>query len=559
MRGGYLGVDVFFVISGFLITSRLIRDLQTGNLSLRAFYDNRARRILPSLLLVVILTTVAGCFLLLPYSLKNVGQSVVATLLSANNFLLYITSGYWNTAADFKPLYHTWSLAVEEQFYFLSPLAIVVIYKLTRGRRAFVTFALAISAVASFICATLAPDREFVFLMLLTRAWELLAGAMLVMLDPPKHARRWFPWLGLGLLLLSYWQPFPLTHYQSAAAAVAVIATCIIIRYTDSRSLLVTVMSFKPLAVIGLTSYSIYLWHQPLLAYFRAVCATEPSSTALVAVALLSIPMAYFSWRWVENPARNRAIAPKKLFYSTVVISGGICLAFAAIIAKTYGLQSLWPQYAYGINPQLYVDEPRSLAAEHFHAGNRPKVLVVGNSFARDYINMLRENGIAEREDIVYTDDPCKADIGPVIAKLARDAELIIVSKNWSESTDGDAVSEALRCYRNLSAGSAAPVYVLGSKNFGWNNNFVRTRSIPLGDLWVHPEVGVTRFNATMKATLGDHFVDVLGVVADSRGAVPVFTPGMRLITYDTDHLTRAGAQFVGARLFARYAKLAPV
>lgn len=173
--GGFLGVDLFFVISGFLITGDIIRRIEEGKFSFVSFYDRRARRILPALLLVIIAVCLLAPFFMVPYDIKNLGQSVFASIFAANNILLFLTSGYWSHAAEFKPLYHTWSLGVEEQYYFLVPIMLLLAYTFYRK---FLSFYVVIFLVlwASFLHSYFASNSEYNFLIIFTRAWELMVG-----------------------------------------------------------------------------------------------------------------------------------------------------------------------------------------------------------------------------------------------------------------------------------------------------------------------------------------------------------------------------------------------
>lgn len=200
--GGFLGVDVFFVISGYLITEKLFASFVSGKFSFANFYDNRIRRIIPALLVVSACTTALSFLFMVPYSLRNYGESLVATMLSANNILLYLTSGYWSVAAEFKPLYHTWSLGVEEQYYFVAPLLLYFLYRNIGHRdaamRGIVLFILALS----FILTLVASDKEFKFLIIFFRAWEL--GAPPRVGRPAKLSQRQCPTVPLCLLSLRW-------------------------------------------------------------------------------------------------------------------------------------------------------------------------------------------------------------------------------------------------------------------------------------------------------------------------------------------------------------------
>jgi peptidoglycan/LPS O-acetylase OafA/YrhL len=175
--GGFVGVDIFFVISGYLIASILLSRIEKGNLSLVEFYEKRARRLLPALYAMMLISIPMAWAYMLPDPLENFGQSVVATVLFGNNVLLYLTSGYWDVATEFKPLMHTWSLGVEEQFYLVFPILIILLWKLGRN---FLFIVILITAFASLVVSTvlLGVDPEANFYLLTSRVWELLAGAL---------------------------------------------------------------------------------------------------------------------------------------------------------------------------------------------------------------------------------------------------------------------------------------------------------------------------------------------------------------------------------------------
>jgi peptidoglycan/LPS O-acetylase OafA/YrhL len=178
--GGFVGVDVFFVISGYLITTIIVSALREGNFSVLDFYERRARRILPALFLVISISLILAYFWMLPDELENFGQSIVATLLFSNNILLAMTTGYWERAAEFKPLLHTWSLGVEEQYYFLIPLVLMFLYRFfPRSIVPILIVVFFVSLGASVAGASSFPVSNFYLLP--TRAWELLLGSLVAM------------------------------------------------------------------------------------------------------------------------------------------------------------------------------------------------------------------------------------------------------------------------------------------------------------------------------------------------------------------------------------------
>ena len=197
--GGFVGVDVFFVISGFLITSLILRDLDRGSFSIVDFWERRARRIFPALAVVVIVTLIAGWFLMLPFGFQVLGQSAVALTVFASNMQFWRTSGYFDPAAEENPLLHTWSLSVEEQFYLVVPLLLLLVFALRFQRR--LGLILGVGVVASFLVSVYWVDRDpkGAFYLLPSRAWELGAGSLLVLARPASNSalRELMAWLGL--------------------------------------------------------------------------------------------------------------------------------------------------------------------------------------------------------------------------------------------------------------------------------------------------------------------------------------------------------------------------
>jgi peptidoglycan/LPS O-acetylase OafA/YrhL len=554
--GGFLGVDVFFVISGYLITKNLASSYVRGTFSLPSFYDNRIRRIMPALLVVAACTTALAPLFMVPYSLKNYGQSLVATMLSANNILLYLTSGYWSLAAEFKPLFHTWSLGVEEQYYFLTPLLLYLLYRQYRDRPTFILTIITVLLSASFLAALLVKNPEFDFLIIVTRAWELLVGALLALAPNKGHGNSVLSTIGLLALLTSYVFPHSLGNNQGLVVAIPVVATGLIIRYSRVDDVAGQLLSLKPLALIGLISYSVYLWHQPILAFVRLSSAQPPRPLMLLAYALLSLPLGYLSWRFIENPFRNKEAVPARPFYSFVVVGVGASLLIGYTLNRTYGFQTLAPQYTYGENPQIYVEKPMEMRYTSFSRDGRYRVLVVGNSFARDYINMLRENGYLGDMDVVYTDDDCSHRKSANFAFLAASSNLVVLSQNWGQTVQDSETSQVFACYQNIKKVSSGRVVVLGAKNFGWNNDFVKFVPGNVSDIRVAPLSTVTAFNAAERALIGDDYIDIMSTISDDAGKVPIFTPDKKFITYDSNHLTKAGAQYIGSRIFGRYSFL---
>ncbi|MEL6748375.1 MAG: acyltransferase, partial [Pseudomonadota bacterium] len=336
MSGGFLGVDVFFVISGYLITGILINDWEKGRYSLLTFYERRIRRIFPALFAMLAATILAAMFILLPPDLERLGASVLATTAFVSNIFFWSETGYFATSADSKPLLHTWSLAVEEQFYIFFPL--ILIGALAFGKRralaaaavkeggrpglpTAITVMLVLSVVSLIVAEwTVHQAADTAFYWPHTRAWELLAGALIAMdaFKPlrTRQTREWVSGIGFAMVIISLFAISSADTFPGLTAMPAVLGSALIIYAghrqpehlpVQDRTLVQQFLGLSPMVGIGLISYSLYLWHWPILV-FAAQMSFEPLTlldrTMLV---IASIVAAYLSWRFVEQPFRAKS------------------------------------------------------------------------------------------------------------------------------------------------------------------------------------------------------------------------------------------------------------
>jgi peptidoglycan/LPS O-acetylase OafA/YrhL len=311
--GGFVGVDVFFVISGYLITSIIISEQRQGTFTLAGFYERRARRILPALFLVLACTLPFAWMWLLPAEMKSFSESLVAVSAFASNIFFWRTSGYFDSAAELKPLLHTWSLAVEEQYYVFFPLLLMLLAHVSRR---WLAGLLAAAALASLALAQLrvVVSPAATFYLLPTRGWELLIGALIALfLSRGKLAPRprWVDELlaGAGLLLIAVaifafdrQTPFP-----SVYTLVPTVGAGLIILFAQPATGVGKLLGSRGFVGIGLISYSAYLWHQPILALARQQALAEPPRWEMAGFAVASLVLAFLSWRFVERPFRARA------------------------------------------------------------------------------------------------------------------------------------------------------------------------------------------------------------------------------------------------------------
>jgi peptidoglycan/LPS O-acetylase OafA/YrhL len=337
ISGGFVGVDVFFVISGFLITSIVVTEISENRFSLVSFYERRARRILPALTAVVLATFVAGWFVLIPSEFKDLGQSALSTALFLSNLYFMLKLDYFATAAEFAPLLHTWSLAVEEQFYLFYPPMLALLFA-TGGRKAACWVMVVLSVLSLIAAIVMLPiNPEWVFYLIFFRLWELGVGALIALsiLPAPRHRvlRDVVGLVGLLSILVPVFIYDSTTPFPGLAAIPPVFgAAAIIYVGTSGQGGLTNRMLSHPFLVwVGLISYSLYLWHWPIFAFLRIGWAqtTLPLIVSFVAVTF-SILMAWASYKFIEHPFRAR---PPSGFSRRAIFlfSGTVLLAMVLI------------------------------------------------------------------------------------------------------------------------------------------------------------------------------------------------------------------------------------
>lgn len=354
--GGYVGVDVFFVISGFLITALILRDLDGGQFSIVKFWERRVRRIMPALAVVVLASLAAGWFLLLPQAFKELGESAVAQTLLVSNIYFWIKSwigvGYFTPDAEVKPLLHTWSLAVEEQFYLFFPFLLLALKRFARHSIVPAILLLAgVSLALSVYCSYHYPSANFYFLP--TRAWELLIGSFLAAIPAQQRiSARWLTeslsWGGLLAIMCAVFFYDRETRFPGITAILPCVGAALVI-WTNGHTLTSVgkLLALRPVVFIGLISYSLYLWHWPVLVFAKYWAIDPLSQSQRLLLLLASLILAVISWKFVETPFRQRVILKtrSRIFTFAGVTTMASLLAGVAIF-KSQGAPSRLPAEA---------------------------------------------------------------------------------------------------------------------------------------------------------------------------------------------------------------------
>ncbi|HTR01117.1 MAG TPA: acyltransferase family protein [Candidatus Acidoferrum sp.] len=404
VRGGFSGVDVFFVISGYLISGLLLQDLHDGSFSFAGFYARRVRRIFPALIVVLAACCLYGWFTLLNDELRQLSKHVAASALFISNFVLWHEAGYFDNASLTKPLLHLWSLGIEEQFYIVWPLLLW----LARGRNVATVVCIAVVAVVSFALnvAGMADYAVATFFSPLTRFWELACGGLLAWLhlrptafNVDARTASAASLLGATLLIAGF-VGLDEAHFPGLPALVPVVGAVLLIGAGSTAWVNRTLLARTPCVWIGKISYPLYLWHWPLLSFARIVGGSVPGIVLRSFIVAASIVLAWLTWRCIEQPIRVGAPTPRKL----ATLAGLMILlgSLGATLHANYGM-GLRPLVhdgnasAFDLPASQIADagciallQPRHIRLCHLSRANPPTVALIGDSHAMalfDYVD----------------------------------------------------------------------------------------------------------------------------------------------------------------------------
>ncbi len=425
-ESGFLGVDVFFVISGYLIASLIMSEYgRTGSFKLATFFERRIRRLLPALLVVILAASLFARLFLLPAEAEEFSLSAIWSAFFLSNFywMETVTGGYFAAPALWQPLLHTWSLGVEAQFYLVFAPLFALLYRYRPGR---LTPVLLATAFLSLVFAELELDEQvygFAFYMLPTRLWELLAGALLATANiqgrfaGTRPIFMFLPALGAGAIAASMLLVDLRSQHPGLVTLPTVLGTALIIGFAHPREPVTKILSSKLFVFVGLGSYSLYLWHYPMFAFVRIMdWGEEPFNLALLAVLLSTA--SFLTYKLVEKPFRNRGRIRLRIFVPVAAVSMGLIVAGAQYPVRAYYSKELNLKELYEMNqPNRILRDghyqitnqlahkagfepgiPRGIHQRGEHEEKtlwfeedpaRKKVLVIGDSHGRDTFNAL--------------------------------------------------------------------------------------------------------------------------------------------------------------------------
>ena len=559
-KSGLIGVDIFFIISGYLITSLIYKEASTKQFSIKDFYLRRIRRLLPALFLMMVITIPISFYLMQPYHLENFGQSLVATSLMSNNFLLYLTTDYWSPYAEFKPLLHTWSLGLEEQFYLIYPIFLLSIFAFPLVKILKIYIGI---MVLSFLCSLFlikTGNLEANFYLLPSRLWELFLGGITAFLVHGKSnyysinkfiSNNLASFIGAILLILSFVINYDQTHPNYKLLLVA-FGTTLIILHCNKETVLYKFLANKNIVFIGLISYSLYLWHNPIFTFLRFLSESPPSFMMYLCSLLFIFVISYMSWK-IETKFRNRQlVSNKKLFFSLsvsiiLILSFGLSAHFFKGFGERFEELKNANENQYLSTKQYLISADQMLKNNEFIHTDFYKLFVVGDSFSSDVINMIKENSTNKNIEIIKGNYNCVNSYQDSLSKvdrLANDADLMIISFHLLNLDQRKCYKSLIRMLKNKNHN----YLVIGSKDFGYNPGYFLLRKHYQAK--INFSKAVIDFNNFQLSLIEkENFLDFYDLNLHNSSSLPLFTPSNKLISEDGLHLTKEGAGFFGKKL----------
>jgi Predicted acyltransferases len=573
IANGYLGVDVFFVISGYLITGLVYNEVEENSFSVLNFYERRIRRIIPLVLFTTLVAFLLGLVFMLPDDLENLCQSVFASNFSANNVLMKITSAdYWAVKNDYKPLMHTWSLGIEEQFYLLYP---VIFFFLKGDKRKFILPVLVSLTILSLTVFFLSTNISSKFYFLQYRFFELSIGGICAIYFSKRNifanssrSHHVLILLLSALIFLLFFNSINSGNDIKILAVTIITAGILVLGglHFENNAIYRSLVSNRKLTSIGKISFSLYMWHQIVFAfsrYFLVETITFDYAIALSTVVVLLSIVSYFA---IEKPFRNKSVIEAKplliiVSFSFMVITSASLYVYMVGgniknvpelgISKSNRLSQLnFFSSQSNINIQYNedvraLDKPFSIDEKGIEKNfNKINVLVLGNSFGRDVANVLLESSFKDILEVRYSDLSSKSD-NELKIRISN-ADFIFFGSNYP-------TKELIAKYDI----DMNKVWIVGTKDFGNSNGIHYNRKIESYSSYrVFMKNGVLESNRSLKRKWGEKYIDLIGLIDDREGKVLIFTPDGKFISQDTVHFTKFGAVFFSELLDCKFREI---
>lgn len=588
--GGYYGVDIFFIISGYLITGIIIKELdKNSKFSFKNFYLRRARRILPALFFVIIISLPLAWYSLMPYAFIEYSKSIIYSISFLSNFFFYITGlEYGAISGLLKPLLHTWSLSVEEQFYIFFPIILILIIKFFKkdifNPVLIVTFASLIFAQYFYII-----NQNLNFYLLPSRIWELLFGSLIFIYQKNKTVEisnvlsDILCIFGLIFILVSFNIFYEINPSPSIKTLIPIIGSALIILFAKKEAIVTKLISNKFIISIGLISYSLYLFHYPIFAFVRSNRLAQGTLEYSI-VAIIILGLSIFSYYFIEKPFRDKKKISNKSFLRIIFTAISIIFLLAIVIIKNDGFQKRFPSTEnFSTDYQKYLKESRELKYKlgnpKFKIENKKNILIVGNSHGRDTFNALYLNKdlfnklefsildtqINCLENVFEKFSLCNRKMSKLEKKLLLESEIILISTSFS-LIDLDKLEIIIDSFKKnnkkITLFSQKPGFYFENNLTVVDEFFLEFKRLPNQKERESLEKKYFKTKSTKF-----HEINLrLKRIADKKNVVlfkkeklfcnnlsercEFLTTNNRKIFYDQDHYTTEGAKYLGKKIF---------
>tara|TARA_B110000483_G_scaffold188067_1_gene222911 strand:- start:302 stop:2200 length:1899 start_codon:yes stop_codon:yes gene_type:complete len=593
LKGGFLGVDIFFVVSGYLITSILYNDLINNQFSFKKFYIHRITRLVPMISITLFMTVILSVIFMIPSEIIKYSESLFFSSIFFSNIYFWREDGYFRDIDLEKPLLHFWSLSIEEQFYILFPLMIFLLFRYKQNIYIYIIFFLLLSFLIN-IFSDLNSDigNEAIFYLLPTRGWEILLGSLCALIKFKINLKKsLFSYAGFILIIMSFF--FVDSNYTIPSQYIlpVVLGTSMIILFTSKDDILGQILSHKILVKIGLISFSLYLIHHPVFAFIRIYDFDNKLNFLLPASLLLIFPLSFLTWKYIEIPTRLK-FRDNYSFYNPINLLLIFLISFSIIfyffVNKTNGLNYKNTDILEQKLLLLNIKEEGSYVKENFtnnllkefNDNELPNLLIIGDSFAMDFVNMIFENKlIDDRAEIstfhisrscgnLYLD---KNEISKFISqsnlKRCKDqnrfnnkkllnnlnhADYVFLVSSWKEWL----LPILPQSLERITEKTNAEIYIVGPKNFG-NLSVKHILNLPNDQREINQfpiRDSLKKINIQLDE-LFDNYINIQNIICIDKDYCQIIHNG-KLLTYDGSHLTKYGAKYLGSMIFNKNYKL---